>query len=122
MTLKKSDLLIVKKGYCYLADMNPPRLSKPGKVRPVVVIQSQDTLDVGSPGVVVVPVTSQLQESNVLRVRLSPSPSLRLDKASDLLLDQIHTIDRRLLIEELGAVPADQLASIENGVKFLFTI
>ena len=46
MTLKKSDLLIVKKGYCYLADMNPPRLSKPGKVRPVVVIQSQDTLDV----------------------------------------------------------------------------
>ncbi len=99
--------------------MNPGRRSKPGKIRPVIVIQSSDTLDAGSPGVVIVPCTSKLGSANILRCRLTPSRTLRLVKTSDILLDQIHTIDRSLFLQELG--PVDDLVwrKIEAGIKFL---
>jgi mRNA interferase MazF len=109
----------IEQGHCYLVDINPPRRSKPGKIRPVVVIQSSDTLKAGSPGVVVIPLTSKLRDENALRVRIRPSTHLKLAKPSDALLDQVHTIDRSLFIEELGPVTLQDFARIEDGVGFL---
>ena len=122
MSSHDSSKFLIEQGACYLVDMNPPRKSKPGKIRPVVVIQCSDTLHAGSPGVVVVPVTSQLREENILRVRLSPSHFLKLQKPSDVLLDQIHTIDRTLFIEPLGHVALPELKKIEGGVRFLLGV
>lgn len=109
----------IEQGTCYLVDMNPPRRSKPGKIRPVVVIQASDTLKAGSPGVVVVPLTTRIQGENILRIRITPTPGLKLQRPSDALLDQIHTIDRSLFIEELGPLDVRDFAKIENGVRFL---
>ena len=119
MSSQEFKVTAIKRGFCYLVDMNPPRRSKPGKVRPVIVIQSSDTLAVGSPGVVVVPLTTQVQASNILRVRVAPSSMLQIGKDSDVLLDQIHTIDRSLFIKELGPVPEIQMAGVDAGVRFL---
>ncbi|MCE9625536.1 MAG: type II toxin-antitoxin system PemK/MazF family toxin [Deltaproteobacteria bacterium] len=119
MTSPDSNPLAIKRGHCYLVDMNPPRRSKPGKVRPVVVLQSTDTLEIGSPGVVTVPLTTQLQPENILRIRIKPSESLQIGKASDVLLDQIHTIDRSLFLKELGPILAIDFQRIENGARFL---
>lgn len=114
-----SPVSTIKKGVCYLVDMNPGRKSKPGKVRPVVVIQSSDTLEAGSLGVVVVPCTSVLKAGNVLRFRLVPSPILSIQKPSDVLLDQIHTVDRTLFLKELGPLDPVDWSKIEEGIKFL---
>lgn len=92
--LAMPDAIQIKSGFCYLADMNPPRKSKSGKLRPVIVIQSDDIIEAGSPGIVILPCTSKLDQENVLRVRLNPSAGLKLGKASDVLVDQLHTIDR----------------------------
>ena len=109
----------IYRGACYLVDMNPPRRSKPGKVRPVVVIQSDDVLKADSPSVVVVPMSTQLRSANILRVRVFPSKGLRLSQESDLLLDQVHTIDRSLFLEYLGDLPVETFERVEHGVKFL---
>ena len=109
----------IKQGGVYLVDMNPPRRSKPGKVRPVVVVQSSDTLEAGSPGVVIVPLTSDLSESNILRVRVPIAPGLKLKKPSDALLDQVHTLDKSPFIEELGVLPPIIFEKIHQGVGFL---
>lgn len=114
-----SEKFTIKQGHCYLADMNPPRRSKPGKIRPVVVVQSQDTIDAGTSGIVSVPLTSRLLPENALRIRVMPSPELRLKKASDALADQMHTLDRVYFIEDLGEVPAEPFRKIRDGVKFL---
>lgn len=112
---------MIEQGRCYLVDMNPPRKSKPGKVRPVVVIQSTDTILAGTPGIVIVPLTTQLAETNVLRVRVKKSPQLHLQKDSDALLDQVHTVDRGLFIENLGETPQDSFKSISEGLQFLLS-
>ncbi len=119
MNLLDSNPLSIEQGRCYLVDMNPPRKSKPGKIRPVVVIQSSDTLKAGSPGVVVVPLTTTLSDENILRIRVEPSPDLQLQKPSDALLDQVHTIDRTLFLKELGTLSENDFASIKKGIEFL---
>lgn len=111
--------LSIEQGHCYLVDMNPPRKSKPGKIRPVVVVQSSDTLQAGSPGVVIVPLTSKIREGNVLRIRIRPAAGLRLQQPSDCLLDQLHTIDRSLFLQELGVVSTEDFQRIEEGIRFL---
>lgn len=108
-----------RQGHCYLVDMNPPRRSKPGKLRPTVVLQATDVTEQGTPGVVIVPLTTQLKDSNILRVRLKPSARLKLAQASDALVDQIHTIDRQLFIEPLGKLSELEFKKIKNGVEFL---
>jgi len=119
VNLLDSNPLSIEQGRCYLVDMNPPRKSKPGKIRPVVVIQSSDTLKAGSPGVVVVPLTTTLSDENILRIRVEPSPDLQLQKPSDALLDQVHTIDRTLFLKELGTLSENDFASIKKGIEFL---
>lgn len=119
MSSQNSKTIPIEQGACYLVDMNPPRRSKPGKIRPVIVLQTSDTVKAGSPGVVIVPLTTQLKEENILRVRITPSQELRLSKASDALLDQLHTIDRSLFLEEVGVIPHSLFEKIQEGVKFL---
>ncbi len=119
MTSGKSEKFTIEQGRCYLVDMNPPRKSKPGKVRPVVVIQTSDTLKSGSPGAVIVPLTTQLQEENILRTRLKISPNLSIQKHSDVLIDQIHTVDRAFFIEDLGFLEPSDFKKIQRGVSFL---
>ena len=119
MRLVKSEEISVKGGHCYLVDMNPPRKSKPGKIRPVIVVQSSDTLMAGSPGVVIVPLTTNLLDENILRARTSKEEIPNLEKISDILLDQIHTIDRSLFLKELGPISPHLLEKIKKGVGFL---
>lgn len=112
----------IKQGYCYVVDMDPPRRSKPGKVRPVVVIQATDTIAAGSPGIVIVPLTTKLRPENILRVRITGAATLLLSQPSDALVDQIHTIDRTLFLKELGVVASPQFTKIQTGVKFLLDL
>lgn len=119
MSFRSSSLLQIKPGHCYLVDMNPPRKSKPGKIRPVVVIQSADTIEAGSPGITIVPLTSQIRDENILRLKIEPSPGLKIQKVSSVLLDQVHTIDRGLFLEDLGELGAEDFEKIRDGVKFL---
>jgi mRNA interferase MazF len=102
--------------------MNPAKRSKPGKIRPVIVVQSTDTIKAGSPGIAIVPLTTQLMEENILRLRLKPSKQLLLKQTSDCLIDQVHTIDRYYFLEEIGFISDDQLKKIQEGIKFLLGI
>ena len=108
----------IRFGYLYSADMNPQIRSKPGKIRPVVVVQDSAVIDAGSPGIVIVPATSRLAEENPLRVRL-PARIAGNRVASDVLVDQVHTLDRALFVEELGAVPTEPMKRIVDGLALL---
>lgn len=96
--------------------------SKPGKIRPVVVIQSTDTLRAQSSGVVVIPLTSKLGVSDALRVHISPDPGLKLDRPSLALINQILTLDKSLILKELGMISPVDLGKIMDGIKFLLNI
>ena len=85
----------IKHGWFYLADLNPRRGTEPGKTRPVLVIQTDLLNQVEHPSSIILPLTTQIQDSvHPLRVRI-PLTHLGFDIESDVMIDQIRTIDNR---------------------------
>jgi len=91
----------IHKFHLYLADLNPKFGSEPGKIRPVVVIQT-DLLNEVHPSTIICPITTKvIKKSSILRVHLSRKET-NLRKDSDILVDQIRAIDNRRFIKHIG--------------------
>ena len=87
-----------KRGEIWLADLNPRRGTKPGKTRPVLIIQAQALIDAGHPSTLIIPLTTQLiDDAEPLRLRVQAQGTLRKD--SDLLVDQLRAIDYQRLVD-----------------------
>jgi len=99
-------------GGVWLADLNPQRGTEPGKTRPVLIIQHQALLDAGHPSTLVIPLTTCLiEDAAPLRLRLSARD--RLERDSDLLIDQIRAIDNKHLIKgPLTLLGAEEMSRI----------
>jgi mRNA interferase MazF len=92
-----------KKFCVYTADLNPRFGTEPGKIRPVVVIQT-DSLNLVHPSTLICPITSNVHpESDLLRVHLRKGEA-GLPRSSDILVDQIRAIDNRRFVKELGEI------------------
>lgn len=86
------------RGEVWLADLDPPRGTEPGKTRPVLIVQARALLDANHPSTLIVPLTSHLvDDAEPLRIRVQASGRLRGD--SDLLIDQVRAIDNRRLVD-----------------------
>jgi len=103
-------------GAVWLADLNPQRGTEPGKTRPVLIIQNQALLDAGHPSTLVIPLTTRLiEDAAPLRLRLSARD--RLDRDSDLLIDQIRAIDnQRLVTGPLTLLGAEKMSRIYPAI------
>lgn len=98
-----------------MADLNPPRGTKPGKVRPVVVVQT-DLLNGIHPSTIVCPMTTKvLYGVSYLRVHLAPGAT-GLPRPSDVLADQIRAVDNRRLVRRLGALTARSSARLARNL------
>jgi len=85
-------------GEIWLANLNPGRGTEPGKIRPVLILQNQALLDADHPSTLIVPLTTNLiDDAEPLRIRISAQGSLSKD--SDLLVDQLRSIDNKRLID-----------------------
>lgn len=84
----------IKTGEIWLANLNPNKGREPGKTRPVVILQNQSLLDVAHPTTLIAPLTTQLfDDVYPLRVRIAAKG--KLQKASDVLVDQVRAIDNQ---------------------------
>ena len=105
-----------KRGEVWLADLNPPRGTEPGKMRPVILVQAQALLDAEHPSTLVVPLTTRLvDDAEPLRVRIRAAG--KLEKDSDALLDQVRAIDNRRLVQgPLVRLHPKQLADLDQAL------
>ncbi len=111
-----------KRGEVWLADLNPPRGTEPGKKRPVVIVQAQALLDADHPSTLVVPLSTKLVDgAEPLRVRIKASGLLKKD--SDVLVDQLRAIDNRRLGDgPLARLSARQLAQLDGCLQDVLDI
>jgi mRNA interferase MazF len=85
-------------GEIWLANLNPEVGTEPGETRPVLIIQSQALLNVIHPSTLIIPLTTNLiNDAEPLRIRLKATD--QLEKDSDLLIDQIRSIDNKRLVK-----------------------
>ena len=86
-----------ERGDVWIADLNPRSGTEPGEARPVLIVQAQALLDAEHPSTLVTPLTACLvDEAEPLRIRVPAEGELRQD--SDVLIDQLRSIDNRRLV------------------------
>src|SRR3972149_4921633 len=82
----------IKRGHLYITDLNPRVKTKPGKLRPAVVLQSDLVNEAGYPSTIVIPTTTRLVEDpGILRLRLSKGEG-GLARDSDVLVGQLIAV------------------------------
>lgn len=85
----------IRRGWFFLADLNPRRGTEPGKTRPVLVFQSDLLNQVIHPSTIILPLTTNVLDNvQPLRVRI-PSTHEGFSTPSDVMIDQIRAIDNR---------------------------
>jgi mRNA interferase MazF len=91
------------KFHVYKADLNPRFGTEPGKIRPVIVVQT-NLLNDNHPSTIVCPITTKIQPGvDVLRIHLKKGEA-GLEHDSDIIVDQIRSIDNRRFLDHLGAI------------------
>ncbi len=107
---------MIERGGVYLANLNPNKAKEPGKVRPVIVIQTNVLNEVDHPTVIVVPLTTKIIEDTFpLRFRLLPRGELK--KESDAMCDQLRAITtQRITSNKLLQRDNEELKEIEKQI------
>ena len=108
----------IEKFGVYLADLGGRAGTEAGKVRPVVVIQT-DLLNHVHPSTVICPMTTHItKEASVLRVRVSKTDG-ELQKDSDIMVDQMRAIDNSRFLKRVGKLKSDQQEKILENLRIL---
>ena len=109
----------IKKFHIYLADLNPRIGTEPGKIRPVVVVQT-DLLNNTHPSTIICPLTTKVHiQANILRVHV-PKKENGLDVDSDILVDQVRAIDNRRFKKYICKLSASQADKLLENLHVLF--
>jgi mRNA interferase MazF len=105
----------------WIADLNPRIGTEPGKVRPVVIVQT-DLLNRHHPSAVICPLTTKVQPgSEILREHL-PKGSCGLDEACDVMIDQVRAIDNARFLKKVGKLPAEAIQRVKANLMIIFDL
>jgi mRNA interferase MazF len=105
-------------GGLYAADLAPRFGTEPGKVRPVLVVQSNLLNETGHPSTWVLPCTTRLTGENLLRVVL-PKGIAGNARSCEVMIDQSRAIDNRRLRRLLGQLPPPILREVKAKLRSL---
>ncbi len=109
----------IKRGRLYIIDFNPRIKTKPGKLRPALVLQSDFVNEAGYPSTIVIPTTTRLIENpGILRLRIKKGQG-GLARDSDLLLGQLIAVANESFRQEIGVLPDDLMAELEKRVRII---
>jgi mRNA interferase MazF len=85
-----------------------------GKPRPALVIQS-DLFDT-HPSITVLPVTSELRDAPLFRIRVEPSAGNGLRQASDVMVDKPQSVPRDKVGEPIGGLADDTMLRVNRAL------
>lgn len=105
-------------GVLYGADLSPRSGTEPGKVRPVLVIQTDLLNATGHPSTWVLPCTTRMVGENPLRVHL-PKGIAGNSRECEVMIDQCRAIDNRRIKRRLGVLPAPILREVKEKLRAL---
>lgn len=111
----------IKQFEIWIADLNPKMGTETGKVRPVIVVQT-DLLNQEHPSTIICPITTNVKaDSEILRVHLKRS-KFGLKEDCDIMIDQLRSVDNKRLIKKIGAVRSDIAQKIRDNLKIVLDL
>lgn len=106
----------MKRGDIYRANLDPVQGSEQGGVRPVVIVQN-DLGNRTSPTVIIAPLTSRSKKKTLrTHVPVAP-PEGGLLRPSQILCEQVRTIEKSRLSLYLGHLSPDTLRRVDEALQ-----
>ncbi len=113
------NIMSVKRGEIYYADLSPVVGSEQGGIRPVLIVQN----DVGnrhSPTVIAAAITSQRDKTHLPTHIEVQAEKCGLAKDSIVLLEQIRTIDKKRLKDKMGELDLRSMNKVNTALSISF--
>ena len=85
-----------------------------GKPRPALIVQS-DLFD-EHPSVTVLPVTGDLRDAPLFRIRIESEPANNLQKTSEIMVDKVQSVPRERIGEVFGRVTEEQMLAVNRSL------
>lgn len=105
----------------WVADLNPRKGTETGKVKPVVIIQT-DLLNKSHPSTIICPVTTNVHiEADILRVHLKKGTA-NVKEDCDIMIDQIWAIDNARLKHKIGQLDDTTSRKIKENIKIILDL
>src|ERR1051325_795329 len=112
----------IKRGYLYIVDFNPRIKTKPGKLRPALVLQSDLVNEAEYPSTIVIPTTTRVVDNpGILRFRLKKGQG-GVSRESDLLLAQVIAVANESFRQEIGSLPSSMMEEVENRIRIILSL
>src|SRR5664280_1163080 len=114
--------MLIKQFDIWIADLSPTVGTEPGKIRPVLVIQTNLLNKVSHDSTLVCPITTNIQsDTDVLRVHLRKGMA-NLKEDSDIMIDQIRAIDNKRFIKKLGDLPSELRPVVKENLADILDV
>ena len=109
----------MKRGEVYLAYLNPNKGKEVGKLKPVLIFQTDFLNEINHPTIIILPLSTKLID-NAYPLRYRIKKRDKLEKDSDILCDQIRAISiERIRGDRLTILSEKELKDIEKQVKLI---
>lgn len=117
-----TDMVNIKRGDIFYADLRPVVGCEQGGIRPVLILQN-NMGNKYSPTTIVATLTSKTCKKELpTHIVLHKKDADGLPKDSIILCEQVRTIDKRRIKDKLGSVNKESLDYIMDEVKNAFNI
>jgi len=106
--------MTVSKGEIWIANLNPAKKpNEMGKVRPVIVFQTDALNHNGYPTTIIIPLSTQLiDNAEPIRMRIPKREKLQHD--SDAVITQIRSIDNNRFIERIATLTPGEMEKLKQ--------
>jgi len=106
----------------WLANLNPQFGTESGKIRPVLIVQTDFLNRVSHSSVIVCPITTNVVPSAIyLRVHLKAGIA-SLHKDCDVMTDQIRSIDTKRLVKRIGKLPSKFVQEVKDNLQIVLNL
>jgi len=106
---------VIHRGEIWTANLNPPRGQEVGKIRPVLVFQDDALTAIGTPMIIILPLTTRVYPA-FKQWRVTVTARHRLIKDCQVIVDQPRTLDRSRFGEgPLAALSEEEMISVERA-------
>ena len=105
----------------WLTDLRPTFGTKPGKTRPILIIQS-NLLNKVHPSTIICPITTNIKKGvSILRVNIKKGEGL-IKSESSIMIDQIRAIDNKRFVKKTGKLSESLQKKVIENIKIVLEI
>lgn len=119
--MKILTIMTINQYEIWVANLDPSHGTETGKIRPVLVVQT-DLLNKIHPSTLICPPTTNIQsKSDILRVHLKKGIA-KVKEDCDVMIDQIRAIDNRRLTRKVGDLPKELVEKVRENIRIVLDL